>query len=240
MDGFLQILSDPNVAYLLLTVGVIGLLAEFFHPGAILPGIAGSIALIMGFVGLGQLPFSWGGLALLALAAGLVVFELTTSASGVLVGAGIVAFVLGSLTLYSVPQAGTTKLIALNLWLVALMAGLMAGFCLYVLLNVRLARRRPITAGLEALLYKQAAVLTRLNPRGKVRFEGEVWTAELQDFPNPLELCYENSLSGEHTAQTQAVEAGKPVIITGLEGVILKVRALSGSEQTEWEKVGWN
>ncbi len=63
MYSFLQVLSDPNVAYLLLTLGVIGLLAEFFHPGAILPGIAGAIALIMGFVGLGQLPFSWGGLA---------------------------------------------------------------------------------------------------------------------------------------------------------------------------------
>lgn len=238
MDGFLQILSDPNVAYLLLTVGVLGLLAEFFHPGAILPGIAGAIALIMGFVGLGQLPFSWGGLALLALAAGLVVFELTTSASGILIGVGIVAFVLGSLTLYSAPQAGTTKAVTLNLWLVALMAALMVGFCLYVLLNVRRARLRPITAGVEALLDKQAAVITRLNPRGKVRLEGEVWTAELQDFPSPFELDYENSLSGERTAQ--AVEAGKPVIITGLEGVILKVRALSGSEQTEWEKVGWN
>ena len=90
MDSFLQILSDPNLAYLLLTLGVLGLLAEFFHPGAILPGVAGAIALILAFTGLGQLPFSWGGLALLGLAAGLVVFELTTSASGILIGVGIV------------------------------------------------------------------------------------------------------------------------------------------------------
>lgn len=239
MDGFLQILSDPNVAYLLLTVGVLGLLAEFFHPGAILPGIAGAIALIMGFVGLGQLPFSWGGLALLALAAGLVVFELTTSASGILIGVGIVAFVLGSLTLYTAPQMNTTKVATLNLWLVALMAGLMTGFCLYVLLNVRRARLRPITAGVEALLDKQAAVVTRLNPRGKVRLDGEVWTAELADFPASLELGEAYSLPNESSA-ANSVEAGKPVIITGLEGVILKVRALSVSEQTEWEKVGWN
>ncbi len=237
MYSFLQVLSDPNVAYLLLTLGVIGLLAEFFHPGAILPGIAGAIALIMGFVGLGQLPFSWGGLALLALAAGLVVFELTTSASGILIGAGIVAFVLGSLTLYSTPQAGTTA-ITLNLWLVALMAALMTIFCLYIVLNVRRARHSPIRAGLEALLYKQASVVTRLNPRGKVRFEGEVWTAELENHPTSFEKSDENNLDGESTGQ--AVGAGKPVIITGLEGVILKVRALPVSEQAEWEKVGWN
>lgn len=231
MASFLQILSDPNVAYLLLTLGVLGLLAEFFHPGAILPGIAGSIALIMGLVGLGQLPFSWGGLALLALAAGLVIFELITSASGILIGVGIGAFVLGSLTLYSTPQASATA-ITVNFWLVALMAALMAAFCLYVLFNVRRARRSPITAGLEALLHKQASALTRLNPRGKVRLEGEVWTAELEAHSILSEL------GGETSAPS--VAAGEPVIITGLEGVILKVRAVSLSEQTEWEKVGWD
>ncbi len=234
MDSFLQVLRDPNIAYLLLTLGVLGLLAEFFHPGAILPGITGAIVLILGFVGLGQLPFSWGGLALLALAAGLVVFELTTSASGILIAVGIVAFVLGSLTLYNAPQAGKTA-VTLNLWLVVLMAGLMSGFCLYVLLNVRRARHSPITAGLEALLYKQACAVTRLNPRGTVRFEGEVWTAELEGYPSTLEAGSENG-----AIVAQAVGAGMPVIITGLEGVILKVRALSTDEQTEWEKVGWN
>jgi membrane-bound serine protease (ClpP class) len=228
IESFLQILSNPNVAYLLLTVGVLGLLAEFFHPGAILPGIAGSIALIMGLIGLGQLPFSWGGLALLALAAGLVIFELITSASGILIGVGIVAFVLGSLTLYNAPQAGAT-VVTLDLWLVALMATLMAAFCLYVLLNVRRARRSPITAGLEALLHKQASAVTRLNPRGKVRLEGEVWTAELENHSASPEFGRE--------AGPPLVAAGKPVIITGVEGVILKVRALSLSEQAEWERL---
>jgi membrane-bound serine protease (ClpP class) len=237
MDSFLQIVSDPNVAYLLLTLGVLGLLAEFFHPGAILPGIAGSIALIMGFVGLGQLPFSWGGLALLGLAAGLVVFELTTSASGILIGVGIVAFVLGSVTLFSAPQAGITS-VTLNLWLVVLMTALMGGFCLYVLVNVRRARHSPITAGLEAILNKQASVVTRLNPRGKVRLNGEVWTAELVGSPALPGLGGDYHLPDE--SSVQVVEAGKSVIITGVEGVILKVRAVSVAEQAEWEKVGWN
>lgn len=236
MDSFLQILSDPNLAYLLLTLGVIGLLAEFFHPGAILPGVAGAIALILGFAGLGQLPFSWVGLALLGLAAGLVVFELTTSASGILIAVGIVAFVLGSLSLYSAPKTGPA--VTVNPWLIALMAGLMVGFCLYVMVNVRRARRNPIVAGQETLLYKQAYVVTRLNPRGKVRLDGEVWTAELEDASAYDGLNDTASVTGE--SAHQPVEAGKPVIITGVDGVILKVRPVLVPEQDEWEKVGWN
>jgi len=236
MDSFLQILSDPNLAYLLLTLGVLGLLAEFFHPGAILPGIAGAIALILGITGLGQLPFSWGGLALLGLAAGLIVFELITSASGILIGAGIVAFVLGSLSLYGAPHTGPA--VAVNPWLIALMAGLMTGFCLYVLMNLRRARHSPIVAGQETLLHKQAYALTRLNPRGKVRLDGEVWTAELEDNLASFGISSDYSIPGENTAP--AVEAGKPVVVTGVEGVILKVRALPVAEEDEWEKVGWN
>jgi membrane-bound serine protease (ClpP class) len=121
----------------------------------------------LGLAGLGQLPFSWVGLALLGIAAGLVVFELTTSASGILIAVGIVAFVLGSLSLYGAPKSGPA--VAVNPWLIALMAGLMVGFCLYVMVNVRRARRTPIVAGQETLIYKQAYVVSRLNPRGKVR-----------------------------------------------------------------------
>lgn len=227
MESLIQFLSDPNIAYLLLALGVLGLLGELFHPGAILPGAAGAIALILGMVGLGHLPFSWGGLALLALAAGLFAFELSTGVSGLLAVVALVAFVAGSLTLFQAPATGLDAVVV-NPFLVAFMTALMAGFGLYVLKVVRSSRNAPVQSGLEALRNSPAQAITRLNPRGKVKVHGEVWTAELETVPG---------------LTATPVEPGQPVEVIGLEGVVLKVRGLtvpSGEEDAEWNHVGWN
>ncbi|MDB5080995.1 MAG: putative rane-bound ClpP-class protease [Chloroflexi bacterium] len=225
MEGFIQFLSDPNVAYLLLALGVLGLLGELFHPGAIVPGAAGAIALILGMVGLGHLPFSWGGLALLALAGGLFAFELSSGLSGLLAVAALVAFVAGSLTLFQAPASGLNAVVV-NPWLVGVMTLLMAGFFLYILKVVRSSRRAPVQSGLEALINHPAQAITRLNPKGKVRIQGEVWTAELEALPG---------------LSSFPVEAGQEVEVTGLEGVVLKVRGRPGQpgEDSEWPEVGW-
>jgi membrane-bound serine protease (ClpP class) len=235
MESIIQILSDPNVAYLLLALGVLGLLAELFHPGAIVPGAAGAIALILGLVGLGHLPFSWGGLALLALAAGLFTFELSTGMSGLLAVAALVAFVVGSLTLFQAPASGLNAVVV-NPFLVGAISLVMAGFGLYVFKVVRNSRHAPVQSGLEGLRNSPAQAITRLNPRGKVRVQGEVWTAEVDPIPG-LEMT--------------PVEAGQPVEVTGLDGVILKVRGKpvetdfgqvvgdeSGNEG--WTETGWS
>ena len=235
MESIIQILSDPNVAYLLLALGVLGLLAELFHPGAIVPGAAGAIALILGLVGLGHLPFSWGGLVLLALAAGLFTFELSTGMSGLLAVAALVAFVAGSLTLFQSPTSGLNAIVV-NPLIIGAMTLLMAGFGYYVFKVVRAARHVPVQSGIEGLRNSPAQAITRLNPRGKVRIQGEVWTAEIDTIPG-LDMI--------------PVEVGQPVEVTGLEGVVLKVRGKpvetefseAEGEQSgntgEWTETGW-
>ncbi len=219
MSSLIQFLSDPNVAYLLLTLGLFGLLAELFHPGALLPGLVGAISFIMGLVGLGQLPFSWGGLALLGLAAGLFAVELNVGVSGLLSAAALVAFVLGSFSLYEAPRSGGLAA-TVNPWLVGLMALALMAFGFYVLKVVRSSRFAPVTSGVEALRHRQATAETTLNPRGKIRLDGELWTAEME--------------IGEG-----GVPAGQPVEVTAVEGVILKVRALPAAQE-EWSDPGWS
>ncbi len=216
MDSFVQFLSDPNVAYLFLTLGALGVLAELFHPGAILPGVTGAILMILSFIGLGHLPFSWGGLALLALAAGLFALELTTGLSGILSLVALVAFVLGSFALYEAPQPGIAPP-NVSPWLVVGMAILMGAFFVFVLRVVRRSRHAPITGGIEALQHTPAVAISRLNPRGKVKIEGEVWSAELEVGAEP-------------------VEADQSVRVTGVEGVVLKVRGLPVA-QPDWTDV---
>jgi membrane-bound serine protease (ClpP class) len=176
-------------------------------------------------VGLGHLPFSWGGLALLALAGGLFAFELSSGLSGLLAVAALVAFVAGSLTLFQAPASGLNAVVV-NPWLVGVMTLLMAGFFLYILKVVRSSRRAPVQSGLEALINHPAQAITRLNPKGKVRIQGEVWTAELEALPG---------------LSSFPVEAGQEVEVTGLEGVVLKVRGRPGQpgEDSEWPEVGW-
>ncbi len=230
MDAFLQFLSDPNIAYLLLTLGTLGLLVELLAPGVTIPGVGGAIALILGVVGLGQLPFSWAGLILLMLASGLFAFELHTSTGGFVSVGAVIAFVLGSIFLYQAPEGAAA--VAVSPWLIGLMAGLMSAFFLLVVGSVRRSRRIPITMGQEALRQRQALVVTRLNPRGKVRLDGEIWTAEL-DIPGVITEAL--------TDGAETVEAGQSVEVTGVEGVVLKVRPLPIEIQAEsWESSGWN
>ncbi|MBN9392231.1 MAG: hypothetical protein J0I20_29610 [Chloroflexi bacterium] len=226
MESIIQILSDPNVAYLLLALGVLGLLAELFHPGTIIAGVAGTIALILGLVGLGHLPFSWGGLALLALAAGLFTFELSTGMSGILAVAALVAFVIGSFTLFQTPASGLNAVVV-NPFLIGFVTLVMAGFGFYIFKVVRNSRHAPVRSGLEGLRNSPAEAITRLNPKGKVKVQGEVWTAEVDPIPG-LEMI--------------PVEAGQPVEVTGLDGVVLKVRGKPGEglEDGEWSQTGWS
>jgi len=112
----------------------------------------------------------------------------------------------------------------------------MAGFGLYVFKVVRAARHAPVQSGIEALRNSPAQAITRLNPRGKVRVQGEVWTAEVDPIPG-LDMT--------------PVEAGQPVEVTGLEGVVLKVRgmpvetdfgqvAADQSGEEGWTETGWS
>lgn len=216
MSEFIRLLSDPNVAYLLMTFGLLAILGEVIHPGTVFLGLVGAVLLVLGFVGLGNLPFTWGGVLLLAFAAGLFTFELLASGSGLLAVAALFAFVAGSLILYA-PAPGAPS-VAVSPWLIGMMAALMTVFFLYVVRIVRTSRKAPIAAGPEALRRAKAEATTRLNPRGNVRINGEIWTA---------------------IAEGEPVEAGQPVEVLGVEGVLLKVRGITTDRQSDWVNTGW-
>jgi membrane-bound serine protease (ClpP class) len=216
MSEIVSFLSDPNIAYLLLTLGLLAILGEVVHPGTVFLGLVGAVLLILGFVGLGNLPFTWGGVLLLGLAAGLFTFELLASGSGLLALAALIAFVAGSLVLYA-PAPGAPG-VAVSPWLIGMMAALMTVFFLYVVRVVRASRKVPIAAGPEALRHAKAYAVSRLNPRGSVRINGEIWTA---------------------ITEGESVEAGQSVEVTGVEGVVLKVRGITSDEQSNWANTGW-
>src|SRR3990172_6166947 len=100
-ERILQTIADPNIAYILFTIGVIGIIAELYNPGAFFPGITGAISLILAFVAFGSLPINWAGVLLLLLAIGLFIAELNSEGIGILAVGGLIAFVLGSLLLYT-------------------------------------------------------------------------------------------------------------------------------------------
>lgn len=190
------VLADPNVAYLLFLIGIIGVVAESFHPGTIVPGLLGAAALLLalvGFVAAGVNPL---GVLLVLAGFGLLIAEAHASGVGALGIGGIAAFIAGSLLLFP-PFA------RLSLWLVALGTLGVAGYCLFVLRAVLRARHMPVASGSEALLGKEGVAISDLAPRGTVRVAHEDWTA---------------------VAELDPVKAGEPVEVVAVEGVTLHVR----------------
>lgn len=178
---FLNILANPNVAYLLMMAGILGLYVEFTHPGVFFPGIAGGICLLLGMAALQVLPINYSGLALILLGIGLLVSELFVPSFGVLGVGGIVAFVLGSLLLFDTPDSTLT----LDRSIVYAAAGTFGGFTLLVsYLVVRSQRRKP-SLGREGLIGEIGEVRQAIDATGgKLFVHGEHWNAVADE---PLE-----------------------------------------------------
>ena len=114
VDAFLHAISDPTIAYILLSLGTMGLFFELSNPGSILPGTVGGICLLLGFYALGTLPVNYAGLLLMGFALLLFVVDLFAPTHGILTVGGLVAFVFGSLMLFNVPEAAPW--LSLSLW----------------------------------------------------------------------------------------------------------------------------
>ena len=207
-EQLMHLLTDPNLAYILLTVGTIGLIAELYNPGAFFPGIAGVISLILAFLALGNLPTNWAGVALISLAVVLFIAELNTDGTGILGVSAVVAFLLGGLILFRPIRPGSPALpdIHVDLWLVGVTTAGMAAFVLVVVGQVARARRAPVLTGSEHYLGQIATVRQALQPVGRVWFEGQSWFAE--------------------TKSGRDVEAGRIVRVVGLEGLTLIVEPI--------------
>jgi membrane-bound serine protease (ClpP class) len=173
VEGFLHGISDPNIAYILLSIGSIGIIAEIYNPGMFFPGIAGAISLLLAFYALGVLDANLGGILLILLAFGLFIGEVLTTTFGIFTAGGITALVLGSLILF--PGAG--PLFRVDPWLIAVVTILVVAIFAFVISRVVQAHRRQAATGREELVGKTAVVKTALEPEGIVLFKGERWTA---------------------------------------------------------------
>ncbi len=201
IESFLLAISDPNIAYILLSLAILGITAEIFNPGLIFPGVFGAIAGLLAFFSLGMLPVNLAGILLILLAVGLFITEVFTTTFGILTAGGIVSLVIGSLILF---KGG--PLFQVDLILIVVVAITIAGMLAFVINRILAAHRRQAATGKEELVGKTAVVKTALKPEGTIFHEGEIWTAELD---------------------TGQAETGEEVIITKSEGLKLYVSKIN-------------
>lgn len=169
--GVLGILTDPNIAYILMLIGLYGIIFEFMSPGAVAPGVVGSISLLVGLFALNLLPINYAGLGLLLLGVALMVAEVLAP-SFILGAGGIGAFALGSLLLFD-----QTPGFALSLPVVVTATAVSAALFMVMLAAVVRAHRRRVVSGEEAMIGEAGTILSWGGARGEVRVHGERWQA---------------------------------------------------------------
>lgn len=172
---FLAVIADPNVAFILMLIGVYGILFEFWHPGAVAPGVIGGISLIVAAMALAMLPVDYAGLALLLLGLALMVAEAFAPSFGALGIGGIVAFVFGAIFLFDENAADFELGVALPV--VAAGALTSFGMLAFVLGFAIKARRRPVVSGAEQIVGSTGTVIDWQGAEGHIRTHGEVWAA---------------------------------------------------------------
>ncbi len=203
-EQFIHVISNPNIAYILLSLGTLLLLAELAEPGLGLAGAGSVICFVIAFMALGSLPVNWAGIALLALGVTLLVVGLLTDTEVVLGIAGLAAFVLGSVLLFSpfrVPSPAAPA-VRISPWLIGGMAAVIAGFALIVLAAVVRASRLPPQSGAQRLVGSEGIALSDVDPDGQVRVDRETWSAV--------------TVAGQ-------IRTGERVKVVGVSGVRLQV-----------------
>jgi len=172
----LNIISDPNIAYILFMLGIYGLLFELYNPGAIFPGVIGGICLILAFYSLHTLPVNYAGLALIIFAIILFVLEIKIVSHGILSIGGVISLVLGSIMLIDVESA--LEFAEISIEVIILITALTVIFFSFAIgLGIKAQRKKP-TTGVEGMTGETGISLTKLNPNGKIKVHGEIWDAE--------------------------------------------------------------
>jgi membrane-bound serine protease (ClpP class) len=171
----LDILSDPNIAYIFFMLGIFGLLFELYNPGAILPGVVGVIALILAFYSLHTLPVNYAGLALIVFGIILYVLEIKIVSHGLLAVGGTIALLLGSIML--IDTESSLEFVSLSWSVIISTVVFTALFFIFAIgMGIRAQRKKPVT-GVEGIVGEIGETLTELNPSGQVRVHGEIWNA---------------------------------------------------------------
>lgn len=201
-ERFLSALAHPNIAYMLLTLGGLGLYFELSSPGAVLPGVLGAISLLLAFFALSVLPVNYAGIALIALALVLFIAEIKVTSYGLLTIGGIISLVLGSSMLFDSPDPA----IQVSMSVIAIVTGFAALLVVVLLTLVMRTYRTQVRTGSEGMIRQRGVVRAPLAPVGRVFVHGELWEAETE-------------------SQTE-VPVGSAVEVLAVDGMRLKVRPL--------------
>jgi membrane-bound serine protease (ClpP class) len=192
--------TNPNVAFILMLIGVYGLIFEFLSPGAVAPGLVGTISLLVALYALAFVPINYAGAALLLFGVALMIAEAHIGAFGALGIGGIAAFVVGALMMFPARAPGST-----------LSGGVVAGaaigsavLLLFVLAALLHSRKRPVVTGSEALIGAEGEAVTWQGGEGRVRVKGEIWLAR----------------------SDASLAAGNRVKIVGRDGLVLLVQGI--------------
>jgi membrane-bound serine protease (ClpP class) len=188
-------ISDPNIAYILMTLGGMGLFFELSNPGSILPGVVGGICLVLTFFAFQMLSVNASGVLLILLALLFFIVEVKVNSHGLLAIGGIVSMFLGSLMLFKSPEMR----VSLGIILTGVLCT--AAFFIFALTMAARAHRRKVTTGSEGLVGENGTVVEALNPEGKVSVHGEIWTAVAE----------------------KPVKKGGKIVVDGVEGMVVKV-----------------
>ena len=205
-EKILDMLSDPNIVYILMMLGFYGILFELYNPGAILPGIVGVICLILALYSMHTLPVNYAGLALIVFAIILFLLEIKIISHGLLAIGGVVSLLLGSIMLFR--TSSTPDIVNLS-WSVIITSTLVtATFFLFVVgMGLKAQRLKPVT-GVDALIGETGESLSLLDPVGTVQVHGETWNAE--------------SVSGK-------INQGQKIRVNGIKGFTLFVVQLDST-----------
>jgi len=198
--NLLSLITNPNVAYLLMLIGIYGLLLEGYNPGAIVPGVVGAICLLLALFAFQVLSVNYAGLALIALGVVLIVAESFVPSFGALGLGGIIAFVIGSVMLLDREVPGCAFA-----WQLIGAMGLAGALVLLAIVSFAVrARRRPVVSGVEGLLREYAEAVTDFEGKGTVRVHGELWSA----------------------VSSGPVRAGQRLRISGVDGLTVRVEPM--------------
>jgi len=198
IENFLHAISDPNIAYILLSLATLGITAEIFNPGLIFPGVLGSICLLMAFYSLGVLPVNYAGILFIVLAIGLFIGEVLTTTFGVFTAGGVVSLVIGSLILFQ----GASPVFQVDPWLIATVTIVITAVLAFIVHRAIMAHRKQARTGREELVGKTALVKVALKPEGTVFLKGERWKAISEDTD---------------------IKTGEEVVIDRVDGLLLYV-----------------
>jgi len=199
-DRILTTLSDPNIAYLLLMIGLAGLYFEFAHPGAILPGVIGGISLILAFFALQTLPVNFAGILLIIFGIILFIAEIKIVSHGMLSVAGVIALVLGSLLLFESPIPALR--VSLRVMIPTIIITTLF-FVAVVGLAVKAQMKKPET-GVEGMIGQEGRTITPVHENGKVFIKGEYWNAFSKD----------------------EIEEDVKITVVGLKGLTLEIKSI--------------